>query len=469
MAEPETNTPATQDATHPTAEGVPQEEDTNSQYLSYLGELDPSTPAVLTDDMRTQKGMLLLKKGAALNKKVTPFVVKHKLEKPIDQIVEIANSLDVVGLVNACVDLLDHHGDLEQIMTDHGINTSFPKIIDDAQIPPQLLQLLTVLKGRLPRVFEKALFCMLLAMLGAKELGYNAEQMRATVIAALAHDIGFLHVDSTLLDKQLPLEPNEWKRIQSHVRLGHEKLKNIEGMPEEALRAIVEHHERCDGTGYPHGKRKQDLGQIGQLIAICDSLQAIRANQFGPTGRNLCNAKPYLRLNAETHFYEVFQALDAVLSKSLLQPVNFNPFKSTQEFSGHLSRTALSMRDLEPALRTINRIVPNMKPGPNGEALYNITFRLADMMNRSGLFNEELLNWLKNGEDGEEGLDELNNIDLMQNELRYQIGLMRKYMAAFMDTECSRTGRSRVDLREAQDILEKCFDAISAGPGQSTA
>jgi len=92
---------------------------------------------------------------------------------------------------------------------------------------------------------------------------------------ALLHDIGKSRVDKSILNKNGPLTADEWKIIKKHPDYGVEILHKAGGVPEECYIVVKQHHERCDGSGYPEGLTKKKIHMYGRVAAIVDVFDAM--------------------------------------------------------------------------------------------------------------------------------------------------------------------------------------------------
>ena len=93
-------------------------------------------------------------------------------------------------------------------------------------------------------------------------------------LAAALHDIGKLATPTAILEKPGNLTDAEFLVMKDHVRMTWELLKNIEGFQSIGVWASS-HHEKLDGTGYPHGKKADELDFNSRLMACIDIYQAV--------------------------------------------------------------------------------------------------------------------------------------------------------------------------------------------------
>jgi len=113
-----------------------------------------------------------------------------------------------------------------------------------------------------------------LALTAAREMGYEAQEQDALEMAALFHDIGHIGVPETVLSKAGDLTGEEWEMVRRHPILGVSTLNQVPRM-EAVVPIILQHHERYDGQGYPHGTLGEDIHPLAQILAVADAYKAM--------------------------------------------------------------------------------------------------------------------------------------------------------------------------------------------------
>ncbi|SMP61412.1 HD-GYP domain-containing protein [Anoxynatronum buryatiense] len=108
-----------------------------------------------------------------------------------------------------------------------------------------------------------------------KSLKLDRKQQERAAMAGLLHDIGKTRIHDNILLKPARLTDEEMRVMQEHSRIGHEILTKELRYPADIACAALEHHERMDGTGYPHGVNWEKLHLHSKMAAVCDIYDAI--------------------------------------------------------------------------------------------------------------------------------------------------------------------------------------------------
>ena len=107
-----------------------------------------------------------------------------------------------------------------------------------------------------------------------EELGLTGSRLRALATGALVHDIGKLSVPDSILQKPGPLTDEEFDVIKEHPESGDKLLVDL-GFGDEVRHLVRDHHERLDGSGYPHGTESSLISFDARILAVCDVYDAL--------------------------------------------------------------------------------------------------------------------------------------------------------------------------------------------------
>jgi putative nucleotidyltransferase with HDIG domain len=112
----------------------------------------------------------------------------------------------------------------------------------------------------------------------ARELGMDGGRLDVLRFAGILHDVGKLGVPTRLLRKDGPLTADERRVIELHPEYGHEIVRGI-GFLGEARAAILHHHERLDGSGYPYGLAGDQIPEFARVVAVADAFDAMTSTR----------------------------------------------------------------------------------------------------------------------------------------------------------------------------------------------
>ena len=120
--------------------------------------------------------------------------------------------------------------------------------------------------------------CALMVAL-ARELGLNEEQTRQAGLAGLYHDVGKMAVPDEILSKPAALSDEEFIVMRKHAEFGHAILSRSKQIDDVCLDVCLHHHEKMDGTGYPHKMKGSEISIFAKMGAVCDVYDAITSNR----------------------------------------------------------------------------------------------------------------------------------------------------------------------------------------------
>lgn len=152
------------------------------------------------------------------------------------------------------------------------------------------------------------------SVLIAGQLGMSGERLRTLHFAGTLHDVGKLGVATELLRRNGPLTEAERRAVEVHPEYGHDLVRGIDFLG-EAHAAILHHHERLDGRGYPHGLVGDRIPEFARIIAVADAFDSMTSTRSYRRGRPVPEAVAELRRCAGSQF-------DPAMVEALVQAVD---------------------------------------------------------------------------------------------------------------------------------------------------
>ncbi|MEO8693903.1 MAG: HD-GYP domain-containing protein [Acidimicrobiales bacterium] len=132
-------------------------------------------------------------------------------------------------------------------------------------------------------------------------LGVDEDMLRAIARGAYLHDVGKISVPDEILNKPGALTHDERVIIETHPQLGYELVAPV-AVLQESLTAILHHHERYDGTGYPHRLSGSSIPFIARVVAVADVWDALTSDRSYRPGWPPAKALAHLQAGVGSHF-----------------------------------------------------------------------------------------------------------------------------------------------------------------------
>jgi HD-GYP domain-containing protein (c-di-GMP phosphodiesterase class II) len=177
------------------------------------------------------------------------------------------------------------------------------------------------------------------AMLMGKWTHMPEIEIKDLILSGCLHDIGKITIPNELLNKKERLTWNEFEEIKEHSKRGYMMVKDESGINNDVKDAVLSHHERMDGSGYPAGSGGASIGQYANIIAIADVYDAMTSERvykhrttpfeafrmFSTTG--VCQFDPYVikvfSSNMASYMYGLkVQMSDGQVGEIVYVPIN---------------------------------------------------------------------------------------------------------------------------------------------------
>lgn len=135
----------------------------------------------------------------------------------------------------------------------------------------------------------------------AEEMGLSEELVSMVYEAGLLHDIGKISIPEKILNKAGKLTEEEYRIIKQHVENAVDIIRHLPAM-EYVVPAVISHHERYDGHGYPRQLRGQDIPLLGRILCVADSFDAMISKRSYKKEMPVSQALNILKLEAGKQF-----------------------------------------------------------------------------------------------------------------------------------------------------------------------
>lgn len=301
---------------------------------------------------------------------------------------------------------------------------------------PALQQHLRLLSLELPKTYSRTLYCALLSLLLAKEMRLTATDVNNIFLASLGHDLGMLMVNPLVLNKPEKLDAEDWRQIQQHLPASVVMLQRMSGFPDAAIQSVLEHHERCDGTGYPSAKVESEISLLGQILGLTDSLAAIYFNRFKHEGRSLRDAAAIIQLNQQAYLHRSFELISAILIRGEMPVKNVIANDNSAEYISQLNQKNQFLFQWFQLLSDCLLGLGFRHGDRQLHGLQNVIIHLATSVRGGGLFEGASLRIESSTPaDIDELAKQLESTGVMQQELLFHLQRLSRMIQIYLDSD----------------------------------
>ena len=117
-----------------------------------------------------------------------------------------------------------------------------------------------------------------LAVAIARELHLPEQQIQGLYLAGIVHDVGKIDIPAEILSKPGKLSKLQYQLIQMHAEAGYDIVKGVD-FPWPIAEMVRQHHERLDGSGYPHGLTAEAILPEAKILAVADVVEAMMSHR----------------------------------------------------------------------------------------------------------------------------------------------------------------------------------------------
>ena len=169
------------------------------------------------------------------------------------------------------------------------------------QVAPTVYALVAAIDAKDSFTFQHSTNVSQYAVLLAQKLGLPGDDIHTVKVAGLLHDIGKIGIPESILKKAGKLTNEEYEIMKSHVQKSIEMIHYLPNM-NYVIPAVVSHHERYDGKGYPRGLKGEGIPLLGRILAVCDSFDAMISKRAYKEALSVEYAMGELEKNKGTQF-----------------------------------------------------------------------------------------------------------------------------------------------------------------------
>lgn len=270
-----------------------------SHFTKAVTELGEKCPVVTTEAIFNDRGVKILEKGVAVNANLYERLTAHKLPVPIEQSVRSTPTITGAVLREHAEQALREVPFFERIGADPKHRGLLLDSLEKQVLPePMAFQLLLANEVR-PALFRHSVHMALFAAWLSLSPVVSRYDLGVAAAAGLFHDIGMLHLDPLLLNPEDAITGDQRRQLYSYPLVSTVLIERHHEYPRELLRAVKEHHEFLDGSGYPRNLRGDAIGPLGRILSLGELVTSMLES-----GRDAPEMRLWVQLRMNMHRYD---------------------------------------------------------------------------------------------------------------------------------------------------------------------
>jgi len=247
----------------------------NPHALATILEASQTKSIIASTDIFDVSGTKLWARDQPVSQALQRKLLDRQLRQPLEACLLAEDGVTAHSLVQSLERLIERDGPLAPLLRPHAA-----KLLREAPylpLHPVVQLLLTAGQASRPESFDHALHAM--ALNGALTIshGGSTQELRLAMLCGLLHDLGEMYIapEHGEADADGALSFQSYQHLVVHPHVGKLLLQQLTDYPSAVARAVAEHHERLDGSGYPHCLQREQLSSPGRQLAVTEAVLAV--------------------------------------------------------------------------------------------------------------------------------------------------------------------------------------------------
>lgn len=247
----------------------------DTQFVKAVTSLADRQEVVASENIYASNGMKLLNKGAYLSGHFYDHLVAHKLLKPIGQSLVASQAPCANTLVTLAHAECRRIPSLVPLMEQPDLLERMLGFLGGVRIPAPLALRLAVMRDDRPKLFQHSLIVAMLSVVLGVRAKLPIDELQALALASIFHDIGELCIAPDLLAEDHRLSDEERRYLFTHPITGFLMLRDFRDLPTGTARAVLQHHERLDGSGYPNRIPAEQITRVTRYLSVAEFVASL--------------------------------------------------------------------------------------------------------------------------------------------------------------------------------------------------
>ena len=309
----------------------------NPHALATILEASETRTIIASNDIFDINGMKLWARDQPVSRDLQRKLMDRALKQPLETCLMAEDGVSNATLQAALQKLIDDQGPLTPLLHPHA--DALVRCAGTVRLHSVVQLLLSAVETARPAAFQHAIEAMAVAGALIRARSTDERLVTLAMTAGLLHDVGEMYISPAYgeADTLSTLDVDSYRQLVVHPHIGQLLLTQLTDYPKDIARAVAEHHERLDGSGYPHRLTGDRMSTLGKLLAATEeALAALRL-----PGATLHHASVALRVVPG----EFDELLAGPLSSAARQAPPMKPRRALPALLSELDRLNVTLQE----------------------------------------------------------------------------------------------------------------------------
>ena len=241
-------------------------------YTRCVMELADSVPVITSQAIFSVTGIKLINPGIRLDSSFFERLAQHNLLPPLEQCLRVEGGVDSEAIAEMARHMLQHDAVLKRMAQTLPDSEALLAPLLKVNLCEPVIFLLTLAREQRAEMLHHSVKVALISVYLGIRQGMSLQHLIVLASAGLFHDLGEMRIDARLLESEHKKTPEERKLLRTHPAISRHILLNAAAYPLETLSAVLQHHERMDGSGYPSGLSGGEINRHGRILSMAEAV-----------------------------------------------------------------------------------------------------------------------------------------------------------------------------------------------------
>lgn len=263
----------------------------NPHALATILEASETRRIIAATDIFDLAGTKLWARNQPVSAELQRKLLDRKLREPLEACLVAEDGVTSASLGAALAELIERDGRLAPLLRPQA--SRLLREVTHLHLHPVAQLLLSAAQAARTETFEHAVAAMALSGALMAQQGGQTPEVRLAMLAGLLHDLGEMYIAPEFGEAEADreLDFTSYQQLVVHPHVGYLLVAQLTSYPKAVAQAVAEHHERLDGSGYPHALAGERMSPLGRMLAVVEAALAATRGRF----ENLMHASVALR------------------------------------------------------------------------------------------------------------------------------------------------------------------------------